>query len=215
MRLATEFGPQQRGVAAPRWHGSSTAPPTPWTATATSSAKHWLSCPVWDAYSPTAAATSSTSSGIYRPSSPHCATATQIVSFQNRLATLTSVLDDSRSDLDAALRNLSVAVDDVKRFVAGSRDQTSEQIQRLANVTQKLVDNETDLENVLHVAPNASPTATTSTTRPPAAYSGRSSLNNFANPVGFICGAIGAIENTTAPETAKLCAQYLGPALRC
>ncbi len=25
---------------------------------------------------------------------------------------------------------------------------------------------------------------------------------------------IGAVENTTAPETAKLCAQYLGPALR-
>ena len=30
----------------------------------------------------------------------------------------------------------------------------------------------------------------------------------------LICGMIGAVENTTAPETAKLCAQYLGPALR-
>lgn len=39
-------------------------------------------------------------------------------------------------------------------------------------------------------------------------------LNNFSNPTEFICGAIGAIENTTAPETAKLCSQYLGPALR-
>ena len=41
--------------------------------------------------------------------------------FQNRLATLTSVLDDSRSDLDGALNNLSVAIVEVKRFVAGSR----------------------------------------------------------------------------------------------
>ncbi len=39
-------------------------------------------------------------------------------------------------------------------------------------------------------------------------------MNNFSNPVEFICGAIGAVENTTAPETAKLCSQYLGPALR-
>ena len=39
-------------------------------------------------------------------------------------------------------------------------------------------------------------------------------LNNFSNPTEFVCGAIGAIENTTAPETAKLCSQYLGPALR-
>ena len=46
---------------------------------------------------------------------------TQIVQFQNRLATLTSVLDDSRSDLDGALKNLSVAIVEVKRFVAGSR----------------------------------------------------------------------------------------------
>ena len=56
----------------------------------------------------------------------------QIVQFQDRLATLTSVLDDSRSDLDAALTDLSVAIGEVQRFVAGSRNQTAEQIQRLA-----------------------------------------------------------------------------------
>jgi hypothetical protein len=39
-------------------------------------------------------------------------------------------------------------------------------------------------------------------------------FNNMSNPLDFICGAIGAVENTTAPETAKLCAQYAGPALR-
>ena len=79
----------------------------------------------------------------------------QIVQFQNRLATLTSVVDDNRSDLDAALKDLSVAVGEVQRFIAGSRDQTSRAIQRLANVTQNLADHKTDLENVLHVAPNA------------------------------------------------------------
>jgi hypothetical protein len=39
-------------------------------------------------------------------------------------------------------------------------------------------------------------------------------VNNFSNPVAFFCSAIGGLENITAPETAKLCAQYLGPALR-
>ena len=79
----------------------------------------------------------------------------QIVSFQNRLATLTSVLDESRSDLDAALKDLSFAVGEVQRFIAGSRDQTAEAIQRLANVTQNLVDHQRDLEQVLHVSPTA------------------------------------------------------------
>ena len=59
----------------------------------------------------------------------------QIVEFQNRLATVSSVLDGSRSDLDAALNNLSVAVVDVKRFVAGSRNQTAESMERLADVS--------------------------------------------------------------------------------
>jgi virulence factor Mce-like protein len=79
----------------------------------------------------------------------------QIVMFQNRLASLTSVVNDNRSDLDAALSDLSVALGEIQRFVAGSRNQTSEQIRSLASVTQNLVNNKMALENVLHISPNA------------------------------------------------------------
>ncbi len=138
----------------------------------------------------------------------------QVVAFQNRLATLSSVIDGSRSDLDAALKNLSVAVVEVQRFVAGTRDQTSEQVQRLANVTQNLVDHKIDVENILHIAPNAFANGYNIYNPDTGSAVGQFVLNNFSNPVEFICGAIGAIENTTAPETAKLCSQYMGPALR-
>ena len=138
----------------------------------------------------------------------------QVVMFQNRLATLTSVVDGSRSDLDAALKNLSVAVVDVQRFVAGTRDKTSEQVQRLANVTGNLLDNKMELENLLHIAPNALSNAYNIYNPDVGSAVGQFVLNNFSNPVQFVCGAIGAIENTTAPETAKLCSDYLGPALR-
>lgn len=139
---------------------------------------------------------------------------TQIVSFQDRLATLSSVLADSTSDLDATLKNLSSAVGDVQRFIAGSRDKTSEQIRRLGNVTQNLVDHKVDLENVLHVAPNAFGNAVNSYNPDTGSILGSFALNNFSSPAAFLCGAIGAVENTTSPETAKLCAQYLGPAAR-
>lgn len=138
----------------------------------------------------------------------------QIVLFQNRFATLTSVLDDSRSDLDAALSNLSVALTDVQRFVAGSRNQTSEQIQRLGSLTQILVDNKNSFENVLHIMPNAIANFNNIYYPNSGGVTGAFSLVNFSNPVYFICGLIGGVANTTAPETAKLCAQYLGPALR-
>jgi virulence factor Mce-like protein len=138
----------------------------------------------------------------------------QIVLFQNRLASLTSVINDSRSDLDAALSDLSVALGEVQRFVAGTRDQTSEQIRSLASVTQNLVDNRMALENVLHISPNAIANYGNIYYPSSGGVSGAFSLANFSNPVWFVCGLIGAVENTTAPETAKLCSQYLGPALR-
>ncbi len=138
----------------------------------------------------------------------------QIVMFENRLASLTSVLDDSRSDLDAALSDLSVALGEVQRFVAGTRNQVSEQVRSLASVTQNLVDNHMALENVLHVTPNAVANYQNIYYPSSGGVSGAFSLVNFANPVYFFCGLIGAVENTTAPETAKLCSQYLGPALR-
>jgi hypothetical protein len=124
------------------------------------------------------------------------------------------VIDDSNSNLDAALKDLSVAVGDVQRFIAGTRDDTAEQIQRLGNVTQNLVDHKKDLEQVLHVSPTAFANfyniINTNTGSPVGSFT----LANLANPVTFICSMIGGIENTTAPETAKLCAEYLGPALR-
>ncbi|CAN5771110.1 MCE family protein [soil metagenome] len=139
---------------------------------------------------------------------------TQIVSFQNRLASLTSVLDDNRSDLDSALKDLSVALGEVQRFVAGSRNQTAEQIQGLVAVTQNLADNHLDLENLLHTAPNSFANGHNIYNPDTGDDIGSFALANLSNPVQFICGAIGGIENTTAPETAKLCAQYLGPAAR-
>lgn len=138
----------------------------------------------------------------------------QIVSFENRLATVSSVLNDSRTDLDAALNSLSEAVGEVQRFIAGSRDQTSEQIQRLANVTQNLVDHRTDLENLLHAAPNGIANGYNVYNPDTGTSVGSIVLNGYSNPVQVFCGEVGAVENVTSAESAKLCEQYFGPALR-
>jgi phospholipid/cholesterol/gamma-HCH transport system substrate-binding protein len=148
---------------------------------------------------------------------------TQIVQFNNRLATLTSVVNDSRSDLDAALTNLSTAVGEVQRFIAGTRDQTSEQIAQLADVTQILVDKHMALENVLHAAPNSLANFYSDYNPDTGSIVGGFGLMNFANPTesGIIlpipvpgCGVTAAIENVTATETGKLCSLFLGPGLR-
>jgi virulence factor Mce-like protein len=137
----------------------------------------------------------------------------QIVQFQDRMATLTSVVDNSRTDLDSMVQSLSVVVGDIQRFVAGTRDRTSQQLNGLLDVTNNLVAHKTDVENILHVAPNAFANQMNMYNPETGAAVGAFVMNNFSNPVQFICGTIGAIENATAPETSKLCAQYLGPAL--
>ncbi len=136
----------------------------------------------------------------------------QIVEFQGRFATLTSVVNDN-ADLGSTLTDLNSAIGDVQRFVVGSRDQTVEQVQRLANVTTNLAEHRRDLENILHVAPNAIANAYNIYDPDTHSQIGAFVLNNFSDPTAFLCTAIGAVANVTSPETAKLCAQYLGPAL--
>ncbi len=139
----------------------------------------------------------------------------QLVQFNDRLATLTSVLNDNRSDIDAALSDLSVAVGEVQRFIAGTRDQASEQVRSLASVTQNLVDHKRDVENILHIAPTSFANFYNIYNPDTGSQVGAPVLNPFVqNPVWFYCGMMGAIENATGPETAKLCEQYVGPALR-
>lgn len=138
----------------------------------------------------------------------------QIVSLNDRLATLSSVLDGSKSDLDAALTNLSIATEEVKRFVAGTRNQTAEQLEGLRQVSQTLVDVKDDFEQVLHITPTAFGNAYNIFDPDIGAVRGGFTIPNLASPMQFVCGMIGATQNTTAPETAKLCNDYLGPALR-
>jgi phospholipid/cholesterol/gamma-HCH transport system substrate-binding protein len=150
----------------------------------------------------------------------------QMVQFNNRLATLTSVVNDSKSDLDAALTDLSEAVGEVQRFIAGSRDEVSEQIDRLGKAIQPLVDQHMALENILHGAPNALSNFFNDYNADTGTIVGGFGIVNFANPTqaGLLISPAGlpvpgctmteAIENVTSVESGKLCALFLGPALR-
>ncbi|WP_414687355.1 MCE family protein [Mycobacterium sp.] len=150
----------------------------------------------------------------------------QIVQFNDRLATLTSVVNDSKSDLDAALTDLSTAVGEVQRFIAETRDQTSEQIARLGDAIQPIVDQHMALENILHGAPNALGNFFDDYNADTGTIVGGFGVMDFANPTqtGALispaglpvpgCGMTEAIENVTATESGKLCALFIGPGLR-
>ncbi len=222
MRLATELGPKPPRVRSSTTSvgGSSTAPPTRWTATARklrSTLARTVRCQ--HGFSPRAAATSSTSSRTYRSSSRALRDSKQqIVVFQNRLASLTSVVNSSRSDLDAALSDLSIAH---RRGATLRRRQPRarppSRSRALRAVTQNLVDNELDAgERVLQSHRTRSPT-THNIYYPHtgARDRGDSRCANFANPVYFVCGMIGGVaEHHRARDGETVRRSYLGPALQ-
>jgi hypothetical protein len=147
----------------------------------------------------------------------------QIVQFNDRLATLTSVVNDSKSDLDAALTNLSTAVGEVQRFIAETRDQASEQVARLGDALQPVVDQHMALENVLHAAPNALGNFFNDYNADTGTIVGGFGLINEANPTwaGMLfplpvpgCTMMETVESVTSVESGKLCALFMGPGMR-
>ena len=138
----------------------------------------------------------------------------EIVQFNNHLATLSSVLDDNTSDLDAALTNLSTAVVDIQRFVVGTREATVKQVGQLRDLTQILVDDKSEIKNILHTAPNALSNSYNGYDPDLGGFRGAVAIQNYANPIFAYCSTLGALENATANETGKLCGLYLTPALR-
>ncbi|MFZ2176980.1 MAG: MCE family protein [Rhodococcus sp. (in: high G+C Gram-positive bacteria)] len=137
----------------------------------------------------------------------------QIVQFEGRLASVSSMLANNSDELGVALTDLDIALGDVNRFVVENRSALTEQVGRLADATQLLADKRPQLEQVLHVAPTA--LANFNNIYKPAQGSlvGAAIGTNFSNPVAFMCGSISSLETNDSERSADLCAQYLGPVL--
>ena len=79
---------------------------------------------------------------------------------------------------------------------------------------QALNDSLDDVKQVLHVAPNTFQNFMNIYQPAQGAVSGVLAVNNFANPITFLCGAIQAASRLGAEQSAKLCVQYLAPIIK-
>lgn len=138
----------------------------------------------------------------------------QIVQFNGRLASVTQVLTNTDNELAGALSDIDNVTEEITTFVADNRDKLSHAVQRLTEVTSTLNDSKPELEQLLHVAPNAFANAINIYQPAQGALTGALAVTQFQNPVQFICGAIQAASQKGAEESAKLCVQYLAPVLK-
>lgn len=137
----------------------------------------------------------------------------QIVSFGGRLASVSQVLGDQTGGIDAALRDLDLAVMDINRFLENNGDRVSVAVDKLGQATEVVRDRRADLEGILHVGPTAMANFYNIYRPYQGVLTGVLAMNQMSNPTNFLCGAIAGLANNTAESDADLCAQYMGPLL--
>lgn len=130
------------------------------------------------------------------------------------LAGTTALLANQPNEVGQAVADINSAIDDVVTFTAENREPIGIASDKLASISTALRESADDLKQTLHTAPTL--LANFTNMYPPAVggFSGIFSLNNFANPIQFLCGAIEAASRLGAEQAAKLCVQYLAPIVK-
>jgi phospholipid/cholesterol/gamma-HCH transport system substrate-binding protein len=130
------------------------------------------------------------------------------------LASVTTLLSDDPNEISDAIRDLNAAVDDVGTIVAENREALGTTTDKVASISQALIDSLDDTKQLLHIAPTVAQDFVNIYQPAQGTLSGALSTNNFQDPLSFICGAIQAAARIGASQSAKLCVQYLAPIIK-
>ena len=130
------------------------------------------------------------------------------------LASVTGVLADDPDEIAHAVRDFNAVVGEVQSFVADNRESLGTTSDKLAGVTQALTDSLDDVKQFLHVAPNTLQNYVNIYQPAQGAASAVLAINNVADPITFLCGAVQAASRLGAEQSAKLCVQYLAPIIK-
>jgi phospholipid/cholesterol/gamma-HCH transport system substrate-binding protein len=130
------------------------------------------------------------------------------------LAAVTGLLANDPNEIANAVRDVNSVVGELTDFVAANKETIGTTSDKLASVTTALNQSLDDVKQTLHIAPTAFQNFVNIYQPAQGALTGALAVNQFANPIEFICGAIQAASRMGAEQSAKLCAQYLAPIVK-
>jgi phospholipid/cholesterol/gamma-HCH transport system substrate-binding protein len=130
------------------------------------------------------------------------------------LASVTGLLANDPNEVGNAVNSINAVVGDVTSFVSNNRETLGTTGDKLASVTTALYQSLGDIKQTLHIAPNAFQNFLNIYQPAQGTLTGALAVNNFANPIQFLCGAVQAASRLGAEQSAKLCAQYLAPIIK-
>ncbi len=130
------------------------------------------------------------------------------------LASVTGLLSDDPTKIGDAFTDMNSVIGDVKTFVEENGDTIGTTSDKLASISTALYESLDDIKQTLHVAPSTVANFDNIYEASNGAFTGALAVNNFANPISFICGAIQAASRMGAEQASKLCVQYLAPIIK-
>lgn len=130
------------------------------------------------------------------------------------LAAVTALLSNDPNEVGNLLSDMSAVIGDVASFLANNRESLGTTADKLASVTTALNQSLDDLKQTLHVAPTAIQNFVNIYQPAQGTLSGVLAVNNFANPIQFLCSAVQAASRLGAEQASKLCVQYLAPIIK-
>jgi phospholipid/cholesterol/gamma-HCH transport system substrate-binding protein len=130
------------------------------------------------------------------------------------LASVTGLLANDPNEVGQVVEDLNSASAKVKDFVAENREALGTTSDKLASITTAVNESLDDIKQTLHITPTAFQNFINIYEPAHASLAGALALNNFSNPISFLCGAVQAASRLGADQAAKLCVQYLAPIIK-
>ncbi|TDO18073.1 phospholipid/cholesterol/gamma-HCH transport system substrate-binding protein [Mycobacterium sp. BK086] len=130
------------------------------------------------------------------------------------LASVTGLLANDPTKIGDAFAQMNAVIGDVKTFIDDTGETIGTTTDKLASISTALNESLDDIKQTLHIAPTTVANFTNIYEASNGAFTGALAVNNFANPISFLCGAIQAASRLGAEQSSKLCVQYLAPIIK-
>jgi phospholipid/cholesterol/gamma-HCH transport system substrate-binding protein len=139
----------------------------------------------------------------------------QFVALNTDLARFTNSFTNTDQELANALKSLNQVMGTTRSFLDKNASVLTNDVNNLAEATTALVQPEplNGLETGLHAYPNLAANVVNVNSSAQGGVVGLPVINNFANPLQFLCSSIQAGSRLGYQDSAELCAQYLAPIL--
>jgi len=130
------------------------------------------------------------------------------------LAAVTGAVSDDPSQVTSWATALNEPLAKITKFLDENRETLGTTSDKLLTLTTAVAESLDDIKQALHVGPNVFQNVLNIYQPAQSAFTGALALQNFANPIQFLCSAVQAASRLGAEQSAKLCAQYLAPIIK-